>query len=66
MPRLFDAAARPYLGLFLIAAVLSGIAAYLSVAYLMRYFRGGRLDPFALYCAGFGLAAFVLLTMLHR
>jgi len=66
VPRLFDAAARPYLGLFLIAAVLSGIAAYLSVAYLMRYFRGGRLDPFALYCAGFGLAAFVLLTMLHR
>jgi undecaprenyl-diphosphatase len=66
IPRLFDSAARPYLGLFLFAAVLSGVAAYLSVAYLMRYFRGGRLDPFAVYCAGLGLAAFVILTVLHR
>jgi undecaprenyl-diphosphatase len=66
VPRLFDAAARPYLGLFLFAALLSGAAAYVSVAYLMRYFRGGRLDPFAYYCVGFGLVAFILLTMLHR
>jgi undecaprenyl-diphosphatase len=66
VPRLFDPAALPYLGLFLFAAVLSGVAAYLSVAYLMRYFRVGRLDPFAFYCAAFGLAALLALTLLHR
>lgn len=66
IPRLFDPAARPYLGLFLVSAVVSGVAAYVSVAYLMRYFRVGRLDPFAFYCAGFGLAAFAALSLLHR
>lgn len=62
IPRLFDTAARPYLGLFAFSAVLSGVAAYLSVSYLMRYFRSGRLDPFAFYCAVFGVVAFVLLS----
>jgi undecaprenyl-diphosphatase len=62
IPRLFDAAARPYLGLFLISAVVSGVAAFLSVAYLMRYFRVGRLDPFAIYCAVFGLVALIVLS----
>lgn len=50
-----------------IAGVIAGITAYLSTAFLMRYF--GRhevqaLDPFAYYCAAFGLIALgLLLTM---
>jgi undecaprenyl-diphosphatase len=62
IPQLFDPAARSSLGLYFASAVLAGIAAYLSVAYLMRYFRVGRLDPFAIYCAAFGLVAFILLS----
>jgi undecaprenyl-diphosphatase len=40
--QLFDAA---------LGGVLTGIAAYLSVRFLMRYFEGrGRLAAFGLYC----------------
>jgi len=45
-----------------VAGVVAGVAAYLSVAYLMRYFRGGRLDPFAFYCAAFGIVSLILLS----
>ena len=48
------------------AAVLAGVTAWLSTAFLMRYFRGHddwALNPFAYYClaAGIGSAAFLLL-----
>ena len=41
--------------------VLAGIAAYLSVRFLMRYFETNRLDPFAWYCIGAGVLAGVYL-----
>jgi undecaprenyl-diphosphatase len=44
------------------AAVLSGIAAYLSARFLLRYFRSGRLDPYGWYCAAAGLISLALLT----
>jgi undecaprenyl-diphosphatase len=62
IPRLLVGAARPHLPVYLLGAVVAGLAAFISVAFLMRYFRVGRLDPFAVYCAGFGLIAFVLLS----
>ncbi len=39
---------------------ISGIAAFISTKFLMKYFEKGRLDPFAYYCWGFGLLAIVL------
>jgi undecaprenyl-diphosphatase len=39
--------------------VLAGIAAYLSVRFLMRYFKVGRLDPFAYYCWAAGVLALI-------
>ncbi len=62
VPRLFAGSARPQLAVFLLGSVVAGVAAYVSVAYLMRYFRVGRLDPFAIYCAAFGALAFLLLS----
>lgn len=47
--------------LILLGMVLSGIAAYLSTKFLMKYFETGRLDPFAYYCWGAGLIALILL-----
>jgi undecaprenyl-diphosphatase len=47
---------------YLAAAVLAGIAAYLSARFLLRYFRSGRLDPYGWYCIAAGLAALALLT----
>jgi undecaprenyl-diphosphatase len=50
-----------------IAGIVAGIMAYLSTWFLMRYF--GRhdfqaLDPFAYYCAAFGLSSLGLLLFL--
>jgi len=47
---------------YVLAAVLSGIAAYASARFLLRYFRSGRLDPYGWYCIAAGLVALALLT----
>jgi undecaprenyl-diphosphatase len=47
-----------------IAGLVAGVTAYLSTAFLMRYFRRHdfeALDPFAYYCWGAGLIALALL-----
>ena len=62
VPDLFTPAGRPHLPLYLLGGVVAGLAAYVSVAYLMRYFRVGRLDPFAIYCAAFGILSLILLS----
>lgn len=52
----------------LVAAVIGGVVAMLaalfSVAFLTRYFRVGRLTPFAYYCLGMGLISFLVFTPL--
>jgi len=47
---------------YIAAAVLAGIAAYLSARFLLRYFRSGRLDPYGWYCAAAGIISLALLT----
>jgi undecaprenyl-diphosphatase len=54
------------LQLSVIAAVVAGVTAFLSTAFLMRYFRDHEawaLNPFAYYCvvAGLGCLAFLLI-----
>jgi undecaprenyl-diphosphatase len=49
-----------------IAGIVAGVTAYASTAFLMRYFGKHdfqALDPFAYYCAAFGLAALGFLLM---
>jgi undecaprenyl-diphosphatase len=46
---------------YLAAAVLSGLAAYASARFLLRYFRSGRLDPYGIYCIAAGLVSLALL-----
>ena len=51
-------------GVSMLAAVVAGVVAYASTAFLMRYFKGHdtwALQPFAWYCAAFGAGSFVLL-----
>jgi undecaprenyl-diphosphatase len=48
-------------GEYVAAAVLSGIAAYASARFLLRYFRSGRLDPYGWYCIAAGLVSLALL-----
>ena len=48
------------LSMVLLGMILSGIAAFLSTKFLMKYFETGRLDPFAYYCWGAGLISIIL------
>lgn len=51
-------------GLSIVAGIIAGITAYLSIAFLMRYFKTHdfeALDPFAWYCWAAGALSLVLL-----
>jgi undecaprenyl-diphosphatase len=65
VPLLFHEPAMTLL-LIVFGMVLSGVAAFLSTRFLMKYFETGRLDPFAYYCWGAGLLSLLLLfTVFH-
>lgn len=57
LPKLF-ATGGTTLEYALLGGVVAGVAAYLSVRFLMRYFETNRLDPFAWYCLAAGILAF--------
>ncbi len=51
-------------GISLMAAIVAGVTAFASTAFLMRYFRGHddwALAPFAWYCLALGLGSLVIL-----
>ena len=48
-------------GQILLGSVLSGLGAYVSVRFLVRYFQTRTLYPFALYCFVFGLLSVIYL-----
>jgi undecaprenyl-diphosphatase len=50
-------------GQVLAGSLCSGIGAYLSVRYLVRYFQIRTLTPFAIYCTVAGLASLAYLTL---
>ena len=68
VPKLLHAAIPPgTFGLSVLAAAVAGVTAWLSTAFLMRYFReheAWALNPFAYYCllAGVGSLAWLLLA----
>lgn len=66
VPQLFGQSASTWL-LVGLGMLLSGIAAYLSTRFLMKYFETGRLNPFAYYCWAAGIISLILLIfVLHR
>jgi undecaprenyl-diphosphatase len=50
-------------GQILVGSILSGVGAYLSVRFLMKYFQTRTLTPFAIYCLVFGLFATIYLSV---
>ena len=50
-------------GQILVGSLLSGIGAYLSVRFLVRYFQTRTLTPFAIYCFLFGLGSIIYLQL---
>jgi len=59
VPQLFSSGVP--VGEYVAAAVLSGVAAYASARFLLRYFQSGRLDPYGWYCVAAGLLSLALL-----
>jgi undecaprenyl-diphosphatase len=52
-------------GQVLFGSVLSGVGAYLSVRFLMRYFQTRTLTPFGIYCLVVGLGSIVYLGFIQ-
>jgi undecaprenyl-diphosphatase len=50
-------------GQILVGSLLSGIGAYVSVRFLLKYFQTRTLTPFAIYCVAFGLASIIYLSV---
>lgn len=50
-------------GPILVGSILSGVAAFISVRFLVRYFRTRTLTPFAIYCVLFGAFCIVYLQV---
>jgi len=67
VPRLLALPGHGISGLAIASGVLAGVAAYLSIAFLMRYFRRRDFDdalvPFAIYCWAAGAASTLLFIL---
>ena len=50
-------------GQILVGSILSGVGAYVSVRFLMKYFQTRTLTPFAIYCLVFGLGSMIYLSV---
>ena len=60
VPRLFVPGAHVVMLQAIFGGVAAGVAAYLSVAFLTRYFRSNDLRPFGWYCVAVGAICFLL------
>jgi len=59
LPELFTSDTRLVLGQILVGSIVSFIATYFSVTFLVRWFKTKTLYPFAIYCLVFGIISFV-------
>jgi undecaprenyl-diphosphatase len=59
MPSLFGDAGKHIHGQVAVGFVITGVVAYFSVRYLVRYFETRTLRPFAIYCLIAGAVSFI-------
>jgi undecaprenyl-diphosphatase len=64
IPDLFGPLGNGIRGEVLFGSILSGVGAYLSVRFLMKYFQTRTLTPFAIYCLVVGLGSIVYLGLI--
>jgi len=62
LPGLFGHAGSGIRGQSIVGAIAAAIAAYLSIRFLLRFFRTNRLTPFGIYCIIAGAVSLVWLT----
>lgn len=58
LPKLFDPNISHILGPVIVGSVVSAFCTYLSIAFLVRWFKTHTLYPFAIYCIVFGAISF--------
>jgi undecaprenyl-diphosphatase len=63
LPELFQPQALPFLGSTIIGAVMAALGAYISVSFLVRYFKTGTLAVYAYYCLIAGAIFSLILTL---
>ncbi len=63
LPELAGPQGHGILGQVAAGSLVAGIAAYLSLRFLTRYFETRTLTPFAIYCVAAGLASLARLTL---
>ena len=59
LPELFTSDTNELLGQILVGSLVSFVATYLSVSFLVRWFKTKTLYPFAIYCLVVGIASFI-------
>ncbi len=59
LPELFSTDTRLVLGQILAGSVVSFFATYVSVTFLVRWFKTKTLYPFAIYCLAFGMISMI-------
>jgi undecaprenyl-diphosphatase len=64
IPDLLGSLGNGIRGQVLFGSVLSGVGAYLSVRFLMRYFQTRTLTPFGIYCLVAGLGSVIYLGLI--
>jgi undecaprenyl-diphosphatase len=63
LPELASPTGHAILGQVMVGSLIAGIAAYLSLRFLTRYFETRTLTPFAIYCVTAGVASLAWLTL---
>jgi undecaprenyl-diphosphatase len=63
LPELASDTGHAILGQVVAGSLVAGIAAYLSLRFLTRYFETRTLTPFAIYCVAAGVASLIWLTL---
>lgn len=58
LPKLFDPEISHIIGPVLVGSVVSAICTYISIAFLVRWFKTHTLYPFAVYCLVIGALSF--------
>src|SRR5215831_3952127 len=65
LPDLMGSLGNGIHGQVLVGSLLSGVGAYLSVRYLVRYFQTRTLTPFGIYCLIAEVGSLVYLCLVH-
>jgi undecaprenyl-diphosphatase len=63
LPSLFQPEYRASLGPALVGSLVAGVASYVSLKFLVRYFETRTLTPFAIYCVIAGIGSLVFFSI---